>query len=134
MASTSNKIGPIDSVSYTSNKFLTDNEHIGWKCVVLDKSCRDSTNTPTTVCREGLVLGEITAQLTWRDYNNSRTDGSGVAGLILAEQVDLVDPSTNAAVDSPALCVYQARVSEAALLGIDSNGKTDLAGRIYFDA
>ena len=133
MANVTNKIGIINRVSYTSNKFLTDLSLVGYKAVIISSVARDSGNTPTTVLREGLVLGEVTASGEYREYNNTYTDGSQTADLILAEQVDLVDPETNAAVDSPALCVYKGRVSNGALIGIDANGRTDLAGRFYFD-
>lgn len=133
MAGVENKIGLTDEVSYTSNKFINDQSHIGWKTVIMDSTARDSGATPTTTLREGLVLGEITAQNTYKEYDDSDNDGSEVADLILAEQVDLVDPETNAAADSTALCVYQARVENGSLIGIDANGRTDLAGRIVFD-
>ncbi len=133
MANTANKIGITNGVAYTSNKFINDNAHIAWKTVILDSTARDATNTPTTLLREGLVLGIITAEETYKEYNNSSSDGSEVAALILAEQVDLVSPSTYAAVDCTGLCVYQARVENGALIGIDANGRTDLAGRIVFD-
>ena len=133
MASTANKIGIVNSPAYTSNKFINDAAHVAYKTVIIDSTARDSGNTPTTLLREGLVLGEITAQNTWKEYNNSSSDGSEVADLILFEQIDVVDASTNAAADCTGLCVYQARVENGQLIGIDTPGRTDLAGRIVFD-
>ena len=133
MAGVENKIGIIDMVSYTSNKFINDQSRIGWKPVILASTARDSGNTPTTTLREGLVLGKITASGKYAQYDDSASDGTEVADLILAEQVDLVNPQTNAAADSPGLTVYEARVENGALIGIDANGRADLAGRIYFD-
>lgn len=108
-------------------------EHFAYKNVVLDSTARDATNTPTTTLRPGLVLGKITASGKYKQYDDSATDGSEVADLILNEQADLINKETNAAQDTQAQCIWHGRVSEAALLGIDAAGKTDLAGRIYFD-
>lgn len=133
MAGVENQIGITNEVSYTSNKFINDQSHIGWKTVILAAAARDANNTPTTTLREGLVLGKVTASGKYKEYDDSDNDGTEVADLILAEQVDLVDPATNAATDSTGLCVYQARVENGALIGIDAAGRTDLAGRIVFD-
>lgn len=133
MAGVENQIGITNEVSYTSNKFINDQSLIGWKTVILAAAARDAGNTPTTTLREALVLGRITASDKYAQYDDSAIDGTEVADLILAEQVDLVDPSTNVATDSTGLCVYSARVENGALIGIDAAGRTDLAGRIYFD-
>lgn len=133
MANLTNKIGLTTTVSYTENKFINDQSHIGYKTVIIAAAARDSGASPTTTLREGLVLGKITASKKYAQYDDSAADGTEVADLILAEQVDLVNLQTNAAVDNTALCVYQARVENGALIGIDSAGRTDLAGRIVFD-
>ncbi len=133
MAGIGNQIGITNEVSYTSNKFITDQSRIGWKTVILAAAARDASKIPTTLLGEGLVLGKITASEKYAQYDDSAIDGTEDADLILAEDVDLVDPETNAATDSTGLCVYEARVDNDALNGIDAAGRTDLAGRFYFD-
>ncbi len=134
MSDVNNKIGITNEVTYVSNKFINDQSEIGWKAVILAAAARDAGNTSlTATLREGLVLGKITASKKYAQYDDSASDGTQVADLILAEQVNLISPETDAAVDSPGLCVYKARVENGALIGIDANGRTDLAGRFYFD-
>lgn len=133
MAGIGNQIGITNKVSYTSNKFITDQSRIGWKPVILAAAARDASKTPTTLLGEGLVVGKITASDKYAQYDDSAVDGTEVADLILAEDVDLVDPETNVATDSTGLCVYSGRVDNDALNGINAAGRTDLAGRIYFD-
>lgn len=128
-----------DAIGIISKEKVTDEsfkkgEHFAYKQITLASTARDSGNTPTTTLRRGLVLGKITASGKFAQYDNSATDGTQTADGVLEEQEDLVNEETNAAVDTQGVMMWHGRVSEASLIGIDSAGKTDLAGRFYFDA
>ena len=74
----------------------------------------------------GTVLGRITASHKCAPYVDGHADGTEVARVILAEEVDatLADVNTSAYVD--------AVFNRAALTGIDTAGEDDLQDRGIF--
>lgn len=123
----------IESVEKVVQNEYKTGSHYAYVNVWIVSTARDSGNTPTTTLRPGLVLGEISATGKYAEYDDSATDGTQTAKLILDEQIDLINEETNAAQDTQAHCVWHGRVSSGALIGIDPNGKTDLAGYFFFD-
>lgn len=123
----------IESVEKAVQNEYKTGSHYAYVNVWIVSTARDSGNTPTTTLRPGLVLGEISATGKYAEYDDSATDGTQTAKLILDEQIDLINEETNAAQDTQAHCVWHGRVSNGALIGIDANGRTDLAGYFFFD-
>lgn len=98
--------------------------------ITIDKSARDTGNTPQTTLRKGLVLGRITATGKYAQYDDSASDGTEVAACILADEVNLLDEDGNAQ-DAHATGVIHGVVDESKLIGIDDNGKADLKHIIF---
>jgi len=98
--------------------------------VTIDSAARDSGNTPTTTLRKGLVLGKVTASGKYKEYDDAAIDGTETAVCILDDEVKVVDEDGNAA-DAAATGLIHGYVDESDLIGIDANGKTDLAHVIF---
>ena len=51
----------------------------------VDGAARDAGNSPTTILRTGLVMGQVTATGKWKQWTSGAVDGSQVArGILLA--------------------------------------------------
>lgn len=58
------------------------------KSIVVDGTARDAGNTPTTVLRQGLLLGKVTATGKHKQWDASAVDGTeDVAGILPVELV-----------------------------------------------
>ena len=122
----------IEKVEAVVAKTFKEDDHFGYINRWIASTARDAANTPTTTLRPSLVMGKITASGKYAEYDDSATDGTEDADLILDEQIDLIDEETNLPQDTQARFVWHGQVRDADLIGIDANGRTDLAGRIYF--
>lgn len=78
------------------------------------------------VLTTGTVLGKITASGKFKAYQDGASDGSEVAKLILAEDVD----ATSA--DVKAMAYASGHFNEAALTGLDAAAKADFEGTPIF--
>ena len=57
-----------------------------YESVLLSGAARDAGNTPTTLLRPGLLLGQVTATKKWKEWNPTGTDGSEfIAGVLLTD-------------------------------------------------
>lgn len=122
----------IEKVEAVVAKTFKEGDHFAYINRWIASTARDSGNTPTTTLRPSLVMGKITASGKYAQYDDSATDGTEDADLILDHQVDLIDEETNLPQDTQARFVWHGQVRDADLIGIDAAGRTDLAGRIYF--
>jgi hypothetical protein len=127
----------VTSKTRTPREFLLDGQHVIRQAITIVSTARDNydsdgstAHTPTTTLRRGLVLGKITASGKLSQYDDTNEDGSQVAVGILDGEVDLLDED-NTAQDTQATMVIHAFADESELLGIDANGKTDLAHIIF---
>lgn len=98
----------------------------------LDGTARDSGNTPTTVLRPGLLLGQIASSGNLRDYGGNNTDGSDqVYGVLLSSfrMQDLDGNNTNRFV----WVLAGGPVKAVQLLGLDEWARATMADRFIFD-
>jgi len=104
---------------------FTDHGRESAVAIVLDSTARDSGNSPTTTLRKGLVLGKVTADGTYKEYDPSAADGTETARVILDDEVDLLDENGDAA-DTDGLGAFRGDFVADALIGLDSGAKADL--------
>lgn len=71
------------------------------------------------VLTRGTVLGKITASGKYKAYNNGASDGSEVAKLILAKNVDATSADVNT------VAYRTGEFNESALTGLDAAAKVD---------
>ncbi len=83
---------------------------------VIDGTARDAANSPATVLRPGLVMGQVAATKKWKQYDPAATDGSQVPAGILPVELLAVDPLTGADTDRVAPIVVSAPIRAANLL------------------
>lgn len=96
----------------------------------------DSTNSPTTILRPGLILGKITATGLWTAYSPTATDGSQQAVGILVTEVNMNDPVTASVANRVASIAVSGPVKASALYGLDYVSRKQLraAGFLFDDA
>ena len=73
-------------------------------------AARDAGNSPTTVLRQGLIMGQITASKLWKEYDQAATDGSQVPAGIMPVELTMVDPLTGSNLTKSAPVVIRAPV------------------------
>jgi hypothetical protein len=82
---------------------------------VVSGAARDAANTPTTVLRIGLIMGQITATKKYKQYDPAATDGSQVPVGVLPVELVTVDPISGSNLDKSAPIVIQAPLRASAL-------------------
>ncbi|KKL10910.1 hypothetical protein LCGC14_2551080, partial [marine sediment metagenome] len=117
----------IEIVEKVVAKTFKEGDHFGYINRWIASTARDSGNTPTTTLRPSLVMGKITASGKYAEYDDSASDGTEDADLILDEQTDLINHETDTAQDTQARMIWHGHVRNADLIGIDAAGRTDLA-------
>lgn len=128
------------SIPGFSSAFETYENHFRWGRdyaglivgILLDGTARDSGNTPTTLLRPGLVLGQIGASGNWRDYGASNTDGSDQAGAVLISSFRMTDLDGNN-VQRFVWALVGGPVQASRLLGFDEQARASMSGRFLFD-
>lgn len=102
------------------------------RTITLDTSTfTKNTHYPSGYLLSGLPLGKITATGKYGPYNNAASDGTEtLAGFLLgAVRVNIADTT----IDPQGALLLHAFIVEANLpVAVDTNGKTDVAGRIIF--
>jgi len=94
----------------------------------------DSTNTPTTTLRKGLVLGKITASGLYTNYAATATDGSQEPKGFLYEPRNMLNRNTGTAENKPAQMMYWGGAKVASLgSNFDEYTRRVLSNRIIFD-
>ncbi len=102
--------------------------------VTLAAATVDSTNTPTTLLRPGLILGKIAATGFFTHYSPTATDGSQQAIAILREEINMFDPGTSAVATRVVSAVISGPVKASACPNIDNIARKQLtAGGILWD-
>ena len=103
-----------------------------WKSAVIQGETRDSGNTPTTLLRPGLVLGQLSADSHFTDYDPDASDGSEIATAILGTEIRAQD--FNATDQDRVFRVLVAGPVKAAMLnGLDDQARVQLGPRFMFD-
>lgn len=121
---------PGPSSAYTSSEadilwgnYWNNNQVIS---AIVNSAAVDSTNTPTTALRPGLVLGQLDSDGSWIQYSPSATDGSQQARGILLQEVMMLDPFTAAgAARNWNVCVG-GPVKAGNLIGFDAKARAQL--------
>lgn len=101
--------------------------------ITIVSTARDSGNSPTTKLRAGLVLGKITSGGKYKQYDPSASDGSETAALILVDEVNVLQDSTDGttARDQLATGMQHGIVDESQLVGSDAAAKSALDQIIF---
>lgn len=118
-------------VTNTPTAFLKS-DHVVQVPITIDEDARDAGNTPTTTLRSGLVLGRITESGKFKEYVSTNEDGSETAVCILRHEARVLD-SDGTACDASGVGVIHGYVDKSKLIGIDADGKADLAHVIFDD-
>ncbi len=93
----------------------------------------DSTNSPTSTLRMGLVMGKITSTGQWTNYSPTATDGSEVAQGVLPIGLRMQDVLSQSNVSKFYGIYVSGGVKAANLLGLDGLARAQMADRFYFD-
>lgn len=97
---------------------------------IILSSTVDSTNSPTTQLRPGLLLGKITATGKLGKYDPTATDGRNVVYGVLGVHVNMLDPVSGSAADRTGGKIYlMAPLVTGQLLGLDYQARTQMRGR-----
>lgn len=104
-----------------------------WAPAMISSAAVDSTNTPTTTLRPGLVMGIITASGLWTNYSPTATDGSQVAQGILGVGMPMLDPFTDTVQTKLWGMIVGGPVQASQLLGLDLQARADMSPRFIFD-
>tara|TARA_R110000803_G_scaffold210718_2_gene283387 strand:- start:14800 stop:15612 length:813 start_codon:yes stop_codon:yes gene_type:complete len=103
-----------------------------YKSVVIDSATADAGNTPTTLLRAGLILGKVTSTGQYSDYDADAIDGTQIAEVILAEEINTLDHDANA-VDRVFQVVTGGAAKAGQLLLLDEQARKLLGNRFTFD-
>lgn len=105
-----------------------------FKTVRVDSTAVDSTNTPTSLLRPGLVVAELDSGDGWVDYDPDATDGSQQAAGILIEELYLLDPNSAAASDRAFRVLIGGPVIADECFGLDQQSRKQLRAQgVIFD-
>lgn len=93
----------------------------------IGSGCLDAGNTDNAKqLRKGLCLGKLTSGGKYQHYDDAASDGTQTAVAFLDETVSVKNADALARI-----CVGGGGIDEDKVIGLDANGKTDLAN--YFD-
>lgn len=105
-----------------------------WITVPLDANTVDSTSSPTTLLRPGLILGRITASGLYTDYDPAATDGSQIPVGVLHESVNMFDRNAGATRVKTGKLLYWGAVKVANLqANFDEFARAHLSRRLLYD-
>ncbi len=106
--------GQTEAVYSDSNEFLWGSDATKMRVMtaqaVVSGAARDLGNTPTSILRAGLVMGQITATKKWKEYDPASTDGSQIPAGVLPVELVTVDPLAGTNLDKGAPIVIAAPV------------------------
>lgn len=99
--------------------------------VMLDSTCVDSGNTPTTTLRAGNLIAVDDATGRGFLYDPDAVDGKQVVLGVLEKSVDMLQ--SGVATHRLAEVIVAGRIKQSAVQGLDPRARTALADRIQFD-
>lgn len=100
--------------------------------VKINSAAADSTNTPTTELRTGLVMGQISASGEYAQYNPAATNGTQFPVGLLWEDRKMTDDAGSAQAKTGQL-VMAGPVVASSVIGLDPRVRQFLGARIIFD-
>ncbi|MBX9682117.1 MAG: head decoration protein [Gemmataceae bacterium] len=119
--------------TYEAAIMFGDQSQVKWWNGYISSTARDTTNDPTYRLRPGLVLGKIAATGQWTNYAPTATDGSQIAGAILAYGLTLLDYLTGTYQGKFYAIVIGGNVHAANLIGLDGQARAQLSSKFTFD-
>ncbi len=99
---------------------------------VLSSTTVDAGNTPTTIIRAGMVLGQITSTLELAQHDVVATDGTDIAYGVLMDSFNMLN-GANVAVDRFVWVLVAGGVKAANLINLTEEARAQMAGRFIFD-
>lgn len=99
---------------------------------VISSTALDAGNTPTTVLRAGLILGQITSTGELAQHSVTATDGTDQVYGVLMDTFNILD-GTNAARDLFAWVLVSGSLKAANLINLTEMARAQMAGRFIFD-
>lgn len=122
-----------DAAESYENKFAWGTKYQGLIAIGnFSGAARDAGNTPTTVLRAGLLLGQITASGLLKQYDPAATDGSAVVHSVLPVSLRMQDLDANNK-QRLGWVVAGGPVKAASLLNLDNNARRQMRGRFQLD-
>ncbi len=100
---------------------------------VIGSAAVDSTNTPTTTLRNGLVLGKKTSDGLFYQYDPTATDGTEVACAVLIQSLSMLNPATYVAQNKNGRILIGGMLRASLLIGLDAGARRQMAQRFIFD-
>jgi hypothetical protein len=124
-----------DPVVSTESEFWTGrDEALQWIAGRILSSSADSGNTPTTTLRRGLIMGQVTSTLKWKQYSATATDGTQFARGILMFARNMLDPRTQVAGDREGMFLVAGGIIKTAqLIGFDETARKHLSPGFIWD-
>jgi hypothetical protein len=104
---------------------------VATRAITLDAAATDGGNVPTTTLRGGSVLARQDANGKLNTYDGSATDGRQIAAGVLEQSQNMLVEGT--ASDRFTQMLVIGMVKESQLVGLDTRGRQQLAGRLFFD-
>jgi len=98
----------------------------------LKSTALDAGNTPTTMLRPGLILGQITATGLWVEYNVDAVDGTETARAVLLDGVNMLSSEGTAEARHPRVLLGGNLVASQLLL-LDDAARRTLGSAFNFD-
>jgi hypothetical protein len=115
------------------NEFRWGSQYQGvFANALLSGAARDTGNTPTTILRPGLLLGQILSTGKYTAYSPTATDGSDVASAILIESLRMTD-FTDTNVDRFYAVLVGGPVQATKVLNLDLQARQQMSSRFIFD-
>jgi hypothetical protein len=126
--------GLTDAVESFSQVFTWGREELVIRAGAnISGAARDSTNTPTTELRPGLLLGRLTASPELlKQYDPAATDGTQVVAGILMTGLRATDLDGNNS-QRFAWMMVGGPIKAASLIGLDAVARAQMRGRFLFD-
>jgi hypothetical protein len=102
--------------------------------VSITSAAVDAGNSPTTILRPGLVLGQITSSGLYTAYSPTATDGSQEAIGVIPTELNMLDPVTSAVANRVKTMVVAGPLKAAALPNLDRMARKQLMRKgVIFD-
>jgi len=122
-----------DPSESSENEFYWGLDRLQLFPISIVSTALDSTNTPTTTLRRGLIMGQITATKKWKEYDPTATDGSQVPVGPLYQGRNLYNYAAAATADHWGQVLLSGNLKVANLYGFDENARRFLQNRFNFD-
>jgi hypothetical protein len=122
-----------DAVVSTEREFTWGKQEPVLITGVMSSAAVDAGNSPTTQLRRGLLVGQVTSSLKYKEYNPTGTDGSQIVAGVLFDNINMLNFRTGSAEDKRCVIMVGGNVKAAQLLLLDVQARQQMYGRFLFD-